>query len=173
MFLRLNGGRLNYLKLLKLLYLTERECLRIDGNTITGDCFRALRNGPILSTVYNLIKGKDSQSPRWNRYIKQGTDYYVFIAEDPGTEDLYRFEKELIQKIDEEYKDAGEFDLVRLTHTFPEWKKFESRLLAPGFPNSYSITLEDILEGINKLEMIQPVLDNLYLERFYHELVRK
>ena len=42
LFLRLNGGRLKSLKLLKLLYLADRESLAVEGDTITGDRVRAM-----------------------------------------------------------------------------------------------------------------------------------
>jgi uncharacterized phage-associated protein len=170
LFLRLNGGSMKYLKLLKLLYLADRECLGVEGDTITGDNVRAMPKGPVLTTIYNLILYKDSQSPRWHRYIGKGENYSVFLAENPGTLDLCRFEKEIIERIDQQYKDDNAFDLVELTHTVPEWKKYEERLRAPGSRKGYRISNRDILEGLGKIEMLDRVKENVAAERFHDEL---
>ena len=172
MFLRLNGGCMNYMKLLKLLYLADRESLGIDGDTITGDSVRAMPRGPVLSTIYNLIRHKDSQSVRWHRYIGRGENYAVFLAEDPGTLDLCRFEKEIIEKIYSQYKDEHAHDLVDLTHTLPEWRKYEKRLTASGGKKSFRISNVEILEGMGKTEMLDRVKENIAAERFQHELLQ-
>ena len=49
------SGRLNYTKLIKLLYLADREALSKWDVPITGDRYTALHNGPIVSEIYNLI----------------------------------------------------------------------------------------------------------------------
>lgn len=58
------GGRLPLLKLMKLLYLSERESLQKYGDTITGDTFVSMPNGPVLSMTLNFINGfaKDRKS---------------------------------------------------------------------------------------------------------------
>ena len=170
LFLQLNGGRMEYLKLLKLLYLADRECLAEEGDTITGDSVRAMRKGPVLFTVYNLIKDRDSQSPRWHRYIKNGGNHSVYIAESPGTLDLYRFEKDIIKRLDVQHKDKDGFDLVDLTHTFPEWKKYEARLNTPGQRKSCWISIEDILEGLEKKYLLEQVQGSVSAERFHRNL---
>ena len=49
-------GRMPYIKLLKLLYLADREALIETGLPITGDRFVSLKFGPVLSRVLDLIK---------------------------------------------------------------------------------------------------------------------
>ena len=170
MFLRLSGGSMARLKLLKLLYLADRQCLAVEGDTITGDRVRAMPNGPVLTTTYNLIKGRDSQSSRWHHFIKNGEDSSIFIADDPGTDDLYRFEKEIIEHVHHQYKDIHALGIVELTHEFPEWRKYEEHLRDPDKRKSYRITIEDILEGLQKPEMLERVRQNIAAERFHREL---
>ena len=168
-FLQLAGGRMKYLRLLKLLYLADRESLSNEEDSITGDRVSALPHGPVLSTVYNLIKHKDSQSELWHKYVKTGEDFYVFLAENPGTGDLYRYEKEIIERVHKEHENKNDFELVDFTHDLPEWKKYERRLNVRG-KKSYSISLEDILEGVGKPELIERVRGNLLCEKHYNEL---
>jgi uncharacterized phage-associated protein len=59
-FLQAAGGELEYLKLLKLMYLTERESLKTLSVSIKGDTFYSMKRGPVMSATYDLIKGKES-----------------------------------------------------------------------------------------------------------------
>ena len=47
------------LRLLKLLYIADRESLTERARPITGDYPVAMDHGPVLSNTYNLIKGED------------------------------------------------------------------------------------------------------------------
>ena len=171
-FLRLAGGRMLYIDILKMLYIADRECLSLEGETITGDTINALKKGPVLRTVKNLIKKDDSQWERWHHYI--GTQFNsttkrleVFIKKHPGEGELYRFEKEIIQRVFEDHKDK---DLVAYTHTFPEWQKYKEFLESPDTKNSHPITLKDILEGIGKPELWDAVKKNIADRNFQSKL---
>ena len=166
LFLRLAGGRLRFIELLKLMYMADRQCLAEEARTITGDAVYALPHGPVLSTVYKFIKGKGYQVSLWQRYIK--TDgRTVFIANDPGTGELCRFEKAIIENVYQENKDR---DVVRISHTFPEWKKYESLLCDPNTPNSYEITIGDVLEGLAKTELMPIVEERIAEIKDYKKL---
>jgi len=123
--LKLNGGRMPYLKLIKLLYLADRESLLKTGLPITGDRFVSMDRGPVLSRVYNLIseEPQDLQRP-WFEYIKPPQDYAVSLAnESPEFDDLSPFETKLLESLFQTYKDTDRFALADLTHEIcPEWK---------------------------------------------------
>jgi uncharacterized phage-associated protein len=55
--LHLEEGRMPYLRLLKLMYIAERELLAQTASPLTGDSYRALEDGPVLNRVFNLIGG--------------------------------------------------------------------------------------------------------------------
>jgi len=48
---------MNYLKLMKLLYLADRESMRRNGRPISGDRYVSMDHGPVLSQTLNLING--------------------------------------------------------------------------------------------------------------------
>ena len=50
-------GRMGRLRLLKLLYIADRESLRETGRPIVGTKLVAMDLGPVHSEVYDLIKG--------------------------------------------------------------------------------------------------------------------
>ena len=61
------GGTINYTKLLKLLYIADRESLRRHHTSISGDAYVSMNAGPVLSRAYNLIKGEAS-SEIWSHW---------------------------------------------------------------------------------------------------------
>jgi uncharacterized phage-associated protein len=56
--IQLAGGEMNYLALMKLLYLVDREALFHLGRPITGDKVVAMKHGPVLSRIFDLVSKK-------------------------------------------------------------------------------------------------------------------
>ncbi len=64
-----NDGKMNYTKLIKLLYISDKKCLENYDYTITGDSYSSMKNGPILSNLFDLIKNRfyiDSDQNYWD-----------------------------------------------------------------------------------------------------------
>ena len=60
------GGHMNFMKLVKLIYLADREALIKLGRHITLDQLCSLRYGPIVSNTLNLINEQpDPNDPRY------------------------------------------------------------------------------------------------------------
>jgi hypothetical protein len=130
-FLRLAGGELNYMLLIKLLYLLDREALLRWGRPVSFDNFYSMYLGPMLSTVHDLITEPPvpQEENIWNKVISGPENYSVKLLKDIGTDNLSEAEDELIDqlfaKYGEPYKNRP-FDLVDLLHkSLPEWKKVE------------------------------------------------
>src|SRR5947209_17144171 len=84
-FLKLRGGRMKYLKLIKLLYFLDREALLRWGRPVTTDRYVSMYNGPVVSRIYNLIleepaPGTDSI---WRRHISAATEWEVTLIAEP------------------------------------------------------------------------------------------
>lgn len=135
--------RMNYMRLLKLLYVADRECLRECGRPITGDSVVAMKRGPVLSQTCNIIKGEDILAPEWAAFVRLDR-YELELKDDPGVPDLSRFELGILQRVAADYADKDEWDMVEITHGFPEWEKND-----PG-DSSRPIPLEDILEAVGR-----------------------
>ena len=70
LFLTLRGGKMSHLKLLKLMYMVDREALRRLGRSVSFDNYSSMEHGPILSTTYDRIKGGTlGAKPPWEKYI--------------------------------------------------------------------------------------------------------
>lgn len=135
--------RMNYMRLLKLLYIADRECLKQSGRPITGDAVVAMKRGPVLSRTYGVIKGEDILAPEWSAFVRRDR-YEVELVGDPGVAELSRFEIGILQRVAETYADRDEWDMVEITHGFDEWKKND-----PG-DASKPIPLEDIVEAVGR-----------------------
>ena len=53
--LKKRGGKMAYMKLIKLLYLVDREALRRWGRPVTTDRYVSMDHGPVLSSTLDLI----------------------------------------------------------------------------------------------------------------------
>ena len=141
--LRQDEGRMPYLRLLKLLYIADREMLAATASPITGDRAYAMQFGPVLSRIYNLIKSSDPRFDDWNKYI-QTQGYAVKLALDPGRGRLSKGEIEKLIEVSERYRNKDEWELSELTHDFPEWKAHWPDDAERG---SYPIPWEDMLKA--------------------------
>jgi uncharacterized phage-associated protein len=96
-FLRLRGEKMSYVKLIKLLYLADREALIRWGRPITPDRYVSMDIGPVVSRIYDLIR--DEPPPNfvriWRKFISQPENYEVRLLGDPGSSELSRPEQEL------------------------------------------------------------------------------
>ena len=146
--LRVAGGELDYIVLIKLLYLCDRRALVDRGLPITGDRMVAMPWGPVLSGVLDDINlGKRPIS------ILDGTAWYEYIAEPEGyavrvnkgateTDELSKYELRIIHETFEEFGAIPKWDLVGLTHDLPEYHDPDG--------SSFPISPEDILRAEGK-----------------------
>ncbi|CAM7421024.1 DUF4065 domain-containing protein [Salmonella enterica subsp. enterica serovar Emek] len=150
------GGRMAYLKLMKLLYLSNRKSILMHGRMIGEDSLYSMKFGPVMSNTLNLIRGKaEGIGDYWYDLIEtDGHD--VLLRTDPREMDADEIFDELsradIRILDEVYSQYGHmnrFDLANMTHlksVCPEWHD-------PGFSRK-PIDLKEmlLLEGKEEQE---------------------
>jgi uncharacterized phage-associated protein len=120
-----SGGEMNYMALLKLLYLIDREALLRWGKPITGDKIVAMKRGPVLSRIFDLVSQKKQELPKsaWHHLIPRPAPY-VYTVRFSGGPDLSALSEAEVALIDEVFathRNLTEDDLVELTHQLPEW----------------------------------------------------
>ena len=145
--LHLAGGELNYMQLIKLMYLADRQMLLEHGLPITGDRMVSMKHGPVLSRILDFInEGDGPNNPSaWFEYIGPAKNYSVALLKDPGTDELSKFELGLLKNIYETYGRMDKWKLVRMLHEIlPEWKD-------PG-SSMHPIEPEDILRAASRSE---------------------
>ena len=123
------GGKINYMKALKLAYLADRLHLRKYGRLITEDKMVAMQKGTLGSQALDII-GKNVSLPH-NVYqyvenrLKRDLDRFTIEARDRDRTSLSETDIECLDKVYYLLGDKGEFDLAELTHKLPEWKRYE------------------------------------------------
>jgi uncharacterized phage-associated protein len=122
--LKLRGGTMSHLKLIKLLYLVERESLTRLGRPLTYDTYSSLPHGPVLSATLDRINtGECYRGGYWDRVISPKVRYEVSLR-DPAVvpnDQLSPAEEALIDEVFAKYGRLKRWELVELTHELPEW----------------------------------------------------
>ena len=134
-------ANMNYMRVLKLLYIADRESLSETGRTIVGGPVVAMERGPVLEEVYDLMRGRHKEMPLWDKYFRR-LNYNLVMCDHPDVKKLSKYQIGKLQDVAERHKDDDEWSLVHLTHKFPEWAKNN-----PG-QSSKPISFHDILEAV-------------------------
>ncbi|MCL2824464.1 MAG: Panacea domain-containing protein [Polyangiaceae bacterium] len=124
LLVKLAGGQLNRVAVLRLLYFAERDAIATYGSVITRVTFFAMRHGPVASEVLDLIKGKIT-SNRWSEYLMTVGDNLV-LKQEPSDDYLCEAHEELIRKHWDTHKHSFNpttypTALVQYSHSLPEW----------------------------------------------------
>lgn len=127
------NASITVLKLMKLMYLSERESYRLYGEPITGDALVSMPHGPVLSTTLNLINTTPEErdgSGYWDKLIAEREDRYMALRPDTGiatTDDLLQLSQadvDILQDIWSKFGSRSAFSLRNHTHdsnNCPEW----------------------------------------------------
>lgn len=121
--LGLNGGKMNLLKLMKELYLIDREAIAERDTSVSGDTFFSMKHGPVLSLTLNMLN--DLSGSGWSEWLEsRPARYYNDIVAKKETEFflLSEKDKEYISTVSEQFKRYSPFELEEYTHkNLPEW----------------------------------------------------
>ncbi|WP_165227397.1 Panacea domain-containing protein [Aquisphaera insulae] len=120
--LTLEAKVMDRMRLLKLLYIADRELLASKGRTLTGDRAVAMNFGPVLSHTYNLIKGTEESPADWNRCILSVGKKVVLLAE-PGLGELSNREIDKLEEVSNRFRAISTAGLSAYTHEFSEWAR--------------------------------------------------
>ena len=144
------------MRLLKLLYIADRESLKEIGRPISGDSLLAMKKGPLLSGFYEMIKGESVQSQLFDTYFQQ-SGFHLELKKSPGIGLLNRYEIRKLREVSARYENTDDDDLSLMTHQFPEWKD-------PG-NSSRHIPVEDVLEAVGRADKTDKVRRNAEVAR--------
>ena len=153
------------LKLIKLLYLADREALLRWGRPITTDRYFSMDRGPVLSRVMDLVTdGEDPGAPCiWASHISGPANFEVQLRSDAGRDELSDAELALLDEVFRDHGGKSRWELVDLTHKLPEWKDpqgstvpitYRDILKAGGKTELEIASIEDELEGVAFAETV-------------------
>jgi uncharacterized phage-associated protein len=131
--------------LIKMLYLADRELLLRRGHPLTGDQPVSMKNGPVLTTTYDLTKGGALEHRAyWQEHITNAPCGYTYVSliKESGTDCLSKSELEVLNQVFEKFHNFSWKQLVDYCHSLPEWED-------PG-ESSFSIDFKKILTALGK-----------------------
>jgi uncharacterized phage-associated protein len=119
-----NGGSLDMLKLIKMLYIADRKALVRWHRPITGDDFYSLDHGPIVSRIYDLIKsqagGDDAEA--WGAVFNPRQNNTVSLKAEPDFDSLSKREVEVLDEAFAEFIGLSAGEIIETLHRkCPEW----------------------------------------------------
>ncbi|MDF1895075.1 Panacea domain-containing protein [Rahnella contaminans] len=126
------GGRMAYLKLMKLLYLSNRRSILERGRMMGEDNLYSMPHGPVMSHTLDLIRQRNRAGGKyWFSLLQtEGTD--LVLRRDPRTVDvddvldtLSRSDLKILDGVYAEFGHMNRFDLRDMTHLekyCPEWR---------------------------------------------------
>ena len=145
---------MNYMRLLKVLYLADREMLQKTGRPITGSNTVAMERGPVVEEIYDLIRERHRHTQQFARFFKT-EGYCLAMHRDPGVTRLTECEIESLQQVAESHRCRDEWEMVKFCHDhLEEWRRND-----PG-TSSRHIPLEHILEALGMRDCLDEILEN-------------
>ena len=118
------GGRLDMFLTLKMLYLADKNALVKWGKPITGDSFVSMDKGPVISTTYNLFKGKEPEyQEMWDAVFTKSPDYSVYQIGEADTGMLSEREMETLEAARVQINEIPPYQVAKWLHkNCPEWQ---------------------------------------------------
>lgn len=147
-FIQKQGGRMDVLKLVKLLYLADRESLRRYGEPISYDHPVSMPHGPVLSRILDLINGSSTPAAvaAWDEWISDLANHAVALNrrfEESDLDQLSVADLEVMESVWREFGGMDKWTLRDWTHDHcPEWHDPQG--------SSIPIRDEDLLQALGK-----------------------
>ena len=161
-FLRCFGGSMTRLHLMKLMYFAERKAAQLNNRPICGGRYVSMDHGPVLSEVYDLIKG-ERHGHEWTGRITSH-DRDVQLVEDIQPAALSEAELDVLNSICDEW--AGQTLNKVLSHAHEGLVEWED-----PHGSSRPINPVDFLRAVDKTDdEIRDIQEEVQEENYYHQL---
>lgn len=133
-FARQEGGSINKLKALKLLFFADRFHIRKYGRPVSECQYFAMTHGPVASEAKSIAE-ECATLPAMARayarkYVRTDGDYEFTSAADVDAAVLSPSDREALEFAWRNFGRFGKYTLRTITHHYPEWKRHEPKLKA-------------------------------------------
>jgi uncharacterized phage-associated protein len=145
------GNPMEIMKLVKLLYLSDRASFAKTGQSLTGDRMVSMPYGPVLSTTYTVMNGEGPRVPGgWDCWVSDRVGHRVALHEHCNAvreklTELSDADIELINGVCAEFGRLGSWELSDYTHKHcPEWEDPHG--------SSYPISYKRLFNALGKTD---------------------
>lgn len=160
--------RMPHLKLMKLLYLAERESVRAFGWPMAGDRLVSMPHGPVLSKTLNLMDGDtESQPGGWEDWISDKENHEVALRhpnETPALDELAPAEVNVLASVWTKFGAMDKWTIRDWTHKHcAEWKdpngssypiQYETLARAVGFDDATAKELATQIQSEQEVDRL-------------------
>lgn len=145
------GSPMDILKLMKLLYLADREAMSRYGSSITGDRMVAMPHGPVLSQTLDLMNGAGPVvEGGWDSRVSDRAGRRISLQEGSSVDresldEISDAELETLEKVASEFGALSAWELREYTHRHcSEW--------VDPCGSSVPIAYEDVFRALGRNE---------------------
>jgi len=144
------GGRFAHLKLMKLLYLSDREAMGRFGYSLSGDFPVSMPHGPVLSQTLSLISGDILPCEHgWDCWISDKENYEVSTKKEftrNDLDELSEFDIEVLDSVWNRFGHMNQWEIRDYTHDYcSEWQDPQG--------SSLPIKMDSIFRALGKTEV--------------------
>ncbi len=167
-------GPTDRIKIVKLLYLADKYHLLRYGRTVTTDDYFAMGNGPVGSTVRDvLVLNEIALSPKEYKYasklLKKIDEYKLAINESEDVQPLFEMlsetDKEALDFVINTFGNKKYGELIEYTHKYPEWKQHKEALES-NLTKREPISTEEMLSTLDNDPLMEGITkENIELAR--------
>ncbi len=137
-----SGADVDYLRIMKLMYLADRVAITTRGIPIVGGHYFSMRKGPAISEVMNFVNRQNVA--KWKTLISPRKGNALNLLAKPDYESLSDPEIEILDAVVSEHFGRSTDDLVQWCHQHcAEYKEVSFWARKP-------IEIEEIMEAENK-----------------------
>jgi uncharacterized phage-associated protein len=168
-FAKKQGGTIDVLKVVKLLYLADREFMSRYDFPILFDCLVSMPHGPVSSMTYNYINGMDEQRDEWDEFVVARADNKIGMARPnmkfEDLDELSEAESHVLETVWDQFGRMSSWDLRNYTHKHcPEWEDPRG--------SSNPIPYERVLKFLNK-ENSAEIADEIESQRSLDKILEQ
>ena len=109
-----SGGSADYLRVMKLLYLADRESIVRRGIPISGGKYYSMRKGPVIGDAMNLVNHRNSDD--WKGMIAPRVGHNLSLQSPPSFDELSEAEVDVLDEIVDRHLTRSTEELVKWCH---------------------------------------------------------
>jgi uncharacterized phage-associated protein len=126
-FAKRSGGRINVLKLTKLIYLADRQFMESYDLPMLWDKLVSMPHGPVNSVTLNFVNGLLGDNADWDAFIADRENHLVGLANPDISldelDELSRAESNVLAATWDKFGAMAPWQLRNYTHEHcPEWE---------------------------------------------------
>jgi uncharacterized phage-associated protein len=166
-FAKAQGGKINVLKLVKLIYLADRLALETFESPILADKFVSMDHGPVNSITLNYVNGLSDDRDEWAEFVSDREGHFVGLADSElkvhDLDELSGAEIKILALVWDRHGRLNQFEVRDFTHkNCPEWEDPKG--------SSEPIPLERIFKFLGKRDSAE-LAAKVEAERYIDQLI--